>query len=124
MKHGDMKDEMLTAIALRYPFALKEVYDAYQMLESYDLTIKACEFARGHFIALPTAMVEVARKSVEPKACCDAMEEARSMLILHRSKAYLGSLWIANRNDTATMMISFCPFCGRDFQRENHERLW
>lgn len=119
MKRGDMKDEMLCAIALRYPFSLQEVYEAHQMLESYDVTIKACEMAGEHFMSLSTTVEEVLEeKNAGPKDCCTSMKDARiNGAILWHADNQNGSVWVLNR-DRTIRRISFCPFCGKKISGE------
>lgn len=116
MEHQDMKEEMLHAIALQYPFSLQEIYEAYQRLESYDLTIRACEMAREHFVALVTTVEEVLiEKNNKPESyCCATMEKARKRDLIHKRGDCLdGSLWISHHDGTSLMSILFCPFCGK-----------
>ncbi|MCK4792033.1 MAG: hypothetical protein KAV87_50350 [Desulfobacteraceae bacterium] len=44
---SDRENRILTAIAVTYPFPMKEITDAYDRLKSYDTVIRAVEEAIG-----------------------------------------------------------------------------
>ena len=109
-----MQRDMLRAIALMYPFSIQDIYEAYGRLKSYDLTLKACEMARDHFVSLSTTGGEVLEeKNGGSQVCCDAMAAARTERIIHGNDNYRdGSSWISNPAGDAHRRIFFCPFCG------------
>lgn len=59
-KRKDMKNDILEVIATHSPFGIDEVHRVFDIFKSYDLLVKACEFAqKTGYLNLETACMLV-----------------------------------------------------------------
>jgi len=63
---SQMEVEILTAIAIRVPFSLQEVGDAYNRLRSYDRTLAAIKMAREGLMGLDATVDSMLVRRNEP----------------------------------------------------------